>query len=125
MTPAQSIKTVAAKHKLQPHDIFGHDRFQHFVDARIEIIGELRKAEVNATQIANAMERDRTTIIYHIDPEFARRKRARRGKQAGREKAQVNIRPDLMAELRKYAALTDASVEAAVNDMLRQQLETV
>lgn len=61
------IRAVAAKHKLQPHDLLGPDKFGHFVVARREAMIELRAAGFSYEQIGLCMNRHHTTVVFHVN----------------------------------------------------------
>lgn len=74
MRSREIIRAVAARHKLQPHDILGPDRFGHFVEARRETMIRLREAGYSYPQIGKFLNRDHTTVVFHVNSVTRERK---------------------------------------------------
>ncbi len=73
---------VAAKHKLQPHDLKGRDRFAHFVAARREFCWRARHA-TKATWVRIAAECnlvDHMVAIHHARQYEIHARRAAHGR---------------------------------------------
>lgn len=82
------IREVAAKYKIQPKDILGHDRFGHFVAARKEIMARLKELGKTTGQIGMIMNRDHSTVLYHTSPKI-------RSRRFERNKAKLAARPEV------------------------------
>ena len=74
MRSREIIRAVAAKHKLQPYDLLGHDRFGHFVAARREAMLRLREAGFSYPQIGAFLGRDHSTVVFHVNQAMRQRK---------------------------------------------------
>lgn len=83
------IKEVAAAHNLQPHDLTGPDRFGHFCAARREAAGRLREMGFSYYQIGAFLNRDHTSIIFYVNPEFRARKK-KYAREYNRRKAELS-----------------------------------
>lgn len=82
MKARQIIKAVAEKHKLQPRDLLGRDRFSHFVAARREAARALKSLGYSYTRIGKALNRNHDTAFYYCSDRLVAKKsqyyRARR-----------------------------------------------
>lgn len=68
------IREVAAKHRISVADLLGRDKFAHFVAARREAILQMNALGMTDERIAEAMRRERTTILeYRNDARRARK----------------------------------------------------
>jgi hypothetical protein len=124
------IEEVAQKHHLSVDDILSRDKSAFVVAARREAIRRMRVAKMTTAVISAALGLDRSTILYHSTPGKAQRqstKLARRYQEqmiAKRpESFRVKIRPEYLSKLSQLASLTDASIEAFVNQTISDALE--
>ena len=122
MKPDDIIKAVAARHKLQPHDIVGVARFGHFVAARHEAIMELSKAGFGISQIAYAVARDRQTIRYHLNPNFMAERKAR--KAAAEPTGALKYLPEhIQAIVVEYAKVEGRTPRELLSDLITKWAE--
>jgi len=67
---------VAAKNNLQVADIIGRSRLAQFVSARREAMQLMKDSGIPIIRIARACQRERTTVLHHVSPTMAARKKA-------------------------------------------------
>lgn len=122
------LAEVASRHHMRVADILSRDRSLIAVAARREAILQMKAAGLCTAVIAGALDRDISTILYHASPKIYKRKcEYRRDRYINVERSKsirVKIRPEYLAKLAKLAALTDASIEAAVNQAVSDMLES-
>ncbi len=121
------LERVAEKHHMTIADIVSRDRSRLVVSARTEAIRTMSAAGICTAVIAGVFDLDPSTVLYHSSPKIKKRKceyRRERYVSIERTKAvRVKIRPEYLPKLTKLAALTDASVEAFVNQAVCDALE--
>lgn len=122
MKADEIIKAVAARHKLQPHDIIGVARFGHFVAARHEAIIELSQAGFGISQISRALDRDRQTIRYHLNPNFMAERKAR--KAAAEPTGALKYLPEhIQAIVVEYAKAENTTPRAIVSEWIAERAQ--
>lgn len=77
------IRAVAAKYNVTVEDVLSHSRRARFIVPRREAIIEMLAIGLTVPRIAIIMNRDPTTIHYHISPlRYERRRKYQRAYQA-------------------------------------------
>lgn len=69
---------IAKRAKVDPKDLAGRDMARRFIAPRSEVCRLANAAGVGQTVIAYVLNRDLSTILYHINPAYRARKTARR-----------------------------------------------
>lgn len=74
----QMLKDLAGERKAAVRDIVGRYNEPQFVALRVEFIKRASALGLGCITIGRILERDHTTILYHLKPEMQTRKREQR-----------------------------------------------
>lgn len=122
------INAVAAERGVEAAAILSRDRSASIVAARREAIKRMKAAKMPTSTIAGALDLDVSTVLYHSSPKMNKRKREYRSERYVKVEqpptVRVKIRREYLPKLAELAALTDASIEAAVNQAVSDMLES-
>lgn len=72
----QALREVASKNNLSVDDLIGPSRKKTLIAARIEAIALMRQRGLSVQRIAIALNRENSTVRYHLSPRMNARKRA-------------------------------------------------
>lgn len=72
----QALREIAAKNDLSVSDLTGPSRKARIMSARIEAMHLMRTCGLSAQRIATALNRDYSTVRYHLSAQRNAQKRA-------------------------------------------------
>jgi len=78
------LKELAADRKVAVRDIVGRYNEPQFVALRVEFIKRASALGLGCITIGRILERDHTTVLYHLKPEMQVRKNAQRLRTAAK-----------------------------------------
>lgn len=107
MTPNEIVAAVSAAHRARVTDVLGTTRTPRLVRTRVEIANRLMLARYTIDVIANALRKDRTTILYYLgnrkDQLRPARRKSREQDRYERKKAGVRyLVPYAGADMKEY-----------------------